>query len=113
MTDAIHIDDLAAPQLTDAQRGALAWGESLDTALDPETVLEAARVRTGLDDFGPPDFRERLALLCDEWGNDAGVTAFHRFVLQGYLVRYASNMAAALAASGHPVVDEKVATRHD
>ena len=25
----------------------------------------------------------------------------------------ASNMAAALAASGHPVVDEKGATRHD
>jgi hypothetical protein len=24
-------------------------------------------------------------------GHDAGVTAFHRFVLHGYLVRYASN----------------------
>jgi len=110
MTDAIHIDDLAAPQLTEAQRGALAWGESLDTALDPETVLEAARVRTGLDDFGPPDFRERLALLCDEWGNDAGVTPFHRFVLQGYLVRYASNrllIGATLAR--HPeILDEPI-----
>jgi len=110
VTDAIHIDDLAAPQLTDAQRGALAWGESLDTALDPETVLEAARARTRLADFGPPDFRKRLELLCDEWGSDAGITAFHRFVLQGYLVRYASNRLLIHATlARHPeILDEPI-----
>ena len=110
MSDAIHIDDLAAPQLTEAQRGALAWGESLATALDPQAVLEAARTRTGLGDFGAPDFRERLDLLCDEWNNDAGITPFHRFVLQGYLVRYASNrllIGATLAR--HPqILDEPI-----
>jgi hypothetical protein len=91
MTKAVHIDDLAHPRLTEAQQGALAWGASMTIDLTPAAILAAARDRTKLDDFGPDDFLGRLQLLCDEWGHDAGVTAFHRFVLHGYLVRYASN----------------------
>jgi hypothetical protein len=91
MSEAVHIDDLATPVLTDAQRATLAWGESLAATLEPGDVLAAASARTGLDDFGAVDFRERLQRLCDEWGGDAGITPLHRFVLHGYLVRYASN----------------------
>jgi hypothetical protein len=110
VADAVHIDDLAAPRLTEAQSGALAWGESLHTALEPEAVLDAARARTGLDDFGAADFRARLELLCDEWGSDAGVTPFHRFVLHGYLVRYASNRLLIRATlARHPeILDEPI-----
>jgi hypothetical protein len=91
MADTIDITDLANPQLSDAQRGALAWGETLDAPLTEEAVLAAARQQTGLADFGPEDFRARLRLLCEEWGGDAALTKFHRGVLSGYLVRYASN----------------------
>jgi sulfotransferase family protein len=87
----IDIDDLAQPRLNDAQRAALAWGESVSVEFTVAAVLDAARRRTGLDDFGPEDFRERLALLCSEWGGDRPLTAMHRSVLHGYLVRYASN----------------------
>ena len=48
----IRIDDLAQPQLNEAQRAALAWGESQPVQLRPEAVLAAARARTGLSDFG-------------------------------------------------------------
>jgi hypothetical protein len=91
MADAVHIDDLAAPRLTDVQRATLAWGESLTTSLEARDVLAAARARTGLEDIGADDYLDRLRRLCDEWGGDDGITAFHRFVLNGYLVRYASN----------------------
>src|SRR5258705_300252 len=60
----IRIDDLRTPVLTDAQRAALAFGEKNPVSLAPDSVLAAAVERTGLSDFGPDDFRERL-------GNDA------------------------------------------
>jgi Sulfotransferase family len=87
----IRVTDLAQPQLDAAQRAALAWGETVPLDFTVAGVLRAARERTGLEDFGPADFRERLALLCDEWGGDTALTAMHRVVLFGYLTRYASN----------------------
>lgn len=91
MSEDIRIDDLAQPQLNEAQRAALAWGETQPVALQLEAVLGAARTRTGFNDFGPGDFRERLGLLCEEWNADQALTAMHRAVLFGYLARYASN----------------------
>lgn len=91
MHEDIRIDDLAQPQLNEAQRAALAWGESQPVELRTEAVLAAARARTGLNDFGSQDFRARLELLCSEWDADKPLTAMHRAVLFGYLLRYASN----------------------
>jgi len=87
----IRIDDLGQPRLNEAQRAALAWGETQKVSLTVDAVLDAARQRTGLSDFGPADFRERLGLLCSEWDGDRPLTALHRGVLFGYLSRYASN----------------------
>jgi hypothetical protein len=91
LRDDIQIEDLAQPTLNEAQRAALAWGESQPVQLRAEAVLAAARARTGLEDFGAGDFRERLELLCQEWDADRALTAMHRAVLFGYLLRYASN----------------------
>lgn len=91
MSNDIRIDDLIHPVLTPAQRGALDWGESQQVELSVASVLEAARQRTGLDDFGPEDFLVRLRLLCDEWDSDPNVTGLNRLTLHGYLTRYASN----------------------
>jgi hypothetical protein len=105
---AITIDDLAQPQLTEAQRNALAWGESLQVALTPAAVLDAARQRTGLADFGADDFRVRLERLCGEWDGDSGITKFHRYVLHGYLVRYAANrLLIRDAYTRHPEIREQ------
>ena len=91
MTNDIDIDDLTQPRLNEAQRAALAWGETQPVDLSVEAVLAAARARTGLNDFGAEDFRERLALLCSEWDADKPLTGLHRGVLFGYLSRHASN----------------------
>jgi len=64
--ETIRIEDLAHPILGEAQQAALAYGESVETELSVPAVLGAARERTGLDDFGPEDFRERLDLWLSE-----------------------------------------------
>jgi Sulfotransferase family len=105
MADDIRITDLARPQLNDAQRQALKWGESNPVELTPAAVLAAAQARTGLKDFGPADFHERLHLLCSEWDGDRVLTAMHRAVLFGYLARYASNrLLIQKTLSDHPEI---------
>ena len=69
MTD-IRIEDLAAPVLNDVQRMAIEYGDSRHTDLTAEAVCEAAVARTGLDDFGPGDFVERLGLQLAEMDAD-------------------------------------------
>jgi hypothetical protein len=91
MSQAFRITDLTSPQLTTVQQAALDWGATQTLDFSEAAVLEAARVRTGLTDFGPSDFRERLQLLLDEWDSDPDMTASQRVNLFGYLVRYASN----------------------
>src|SRR5690348_16176602 len=87
----IRIDDLARPVLSEAQRGALAYGEQVDTELSVNAVLAAAVERTGLDDFGPDGFRARLDLWLDEVDRDPDRTGLGRLILFGDCVRYAAN----------------------
>ena len=39
--------------------------------LDPQRLLDAAAAATGLDDFGPPDFREGLEVYCASLADQA------------------------------------------
>lgn len=89
--DDIRISDLAAPRLTDTQRAALDYGESLTLDFSEEGVLSPARQTTGLSDFGADDFRERLAVLLSEWGNDDNLTGIGRLTLHNKLVQHATN----------------------
>jgi hypothetical protein len=91
VTSTIDIDDLECPKLSDAQAAALESARALRVSMTEEAVLGAARERTGLADFGPDDFRERLGLLLDEWDSDPDIYPLHRLTLFNYLVRYASN----------------------
>ena len=91
MSNDVSIDDLFDPQLTPAQVGALAYGDANPVTLTEDAVLGAARDRTGLSDFGPDDFRERLNLLLGEWDADTDLTNLTRATLFRYAVRYASN----------------------
>lgn len=91
MSQAIHIDDLCNPQLSDAQQQALQYGETLQIDFDSDAILKQAQRATGLTDFGREDFRQRLDLLVDEWGGDSQMYGLHRSILHSYLLRYASN----------------------
>ena len=91
MGERIRIDDLAAPRYTDMQRAALDYCERQPVELGVDAVLDAARARTGLADFGPDDFRERLSLWLTEMDDDPERTGLGRLGCFNDCVRYASN----------------------
>lgn len=90
MAARIRIEDLAQPVLSDHQQGALAFGEAVATELTVDAVLTAAVDQTGLDDYGPVDFRDRLHLWLDEVDRDPDRTGLGRMILFNDCVRYAS-----------------------
>jgi hypothetical protein len=91
MGDEIRIDDLAAPVLNDLQRMGLEYGERKHTELSVDAVCEAAVDRTGLADFGPDDFRERLGVQLVEMDADPERTGLGRMLMFNDCVRYAAN----------------------
>ena len=90
MSRQVRIEDLAQPVLSDHQQGALAFGEAVATELTVDAVLTAAADETGLDDYGPVDFRDRLHLWLDEVDRDPDRTGLGRMILFNDCVRYAS-----------------------
>ena len=86
MTD-VRIADLARPVLTDDQRVAIAYAETIPVTLTEDAVLAAARRQTGLDDFGADDFRERLRVWLRAVDEDAGLGPLGRLGLFAQCVR--------------------------
>jgi Sulfotransferase family len=84
----IRIDDLAEPVFSELERQAMASAPPVDMSAD--TVLEAARALTGLDDFGPPDFKERLRIWLQSFDEDRGLNALGRAGAFNQAVRYAA-----------------------
>jgi hypothetical protein len=87
----IRIEDLRAPALTDVQRMGIEYGDSKRTPLDVDAVCEEAVARTGLDEFGPEDFRQRLKVQLDEMDADMERTGLGRMLMFGDSVRAAAN----------------------
>ena len=91
MAEAIRITDLAHPVLTEIQQMGIDYGEARATNLSVDAVLEAAVDATGLSDFGPDDFEERLELQLTEMDEDPERTGLGRLVMFGDCTRYARN----------------------
>ncbi|AYJ87085.1 sulfotransferase [Sphingomonas paeninsulae] len=89
----IRIDDLAEPRLTDAQRMAIDSVPAMTFTV--AAVLDAARATTGLDAFGPDDFRERLAVWLQSFEDDTELGPLGRATVFGECVRYASTRLRA------------------
>ncbi|BBZ72910.1 sulfotransferase family protein [Mycobacterium paraseoulense] len=89
MTDAVRLDDLARPRFSAEAQQILDMMATLapDCPLDSDALHLRASADTGLDDFGPSDYRERLdvylAALRDIDGlHGAGVVNFYGQLLQ-------------------------------
>ena len=85
----IRVEDLAKPILSESQKGALAYADSLNIELSIEAVQTAAGDATGLDDWGPDDWKERLGVWFDEMNADDNRTNLGRMTLYQDCVRYA------------------------
>ena len=85
----VRIDDLAEPRHSDEVRAILDFMEVAGSQLhlEPDALMAQAAAETGLDDFGPGDFVERLGVVCramtEEGGfNGAGVLQQHTLLVQ-------------------------------
>jgi len=87
--DDIRITDLANPVLSDLEQQVIASAKPV--VMNEEGVLGTARAATGLSDFGPDDFRERLGVWLQSYDEDSGLNASGRSMAFDFMVRYATN----------------------
>lgn len=101
----ITIEDLAEPVLTDAQRAAIDYAETRPVAFDRNRLLDAARRRTGLGDFGAEDFVARLDAMIAAIEADTGLNALGRMIVHDRFVRLLSQrLAFTDLLSRHPEI---------
>ena len=85
-----EITDMSAPVLDEAQKAALAGAAQARFDFSSDAILDEARERTGLADFGAMDFVERLDLWCECVKKDAFLSPVSHAALFSMFVRYAS-----------------------
>jgi hypothetical protein len=93
MTDPVHIDDLAHPTFTPEVVELLTTMAALadDRPLDAGRLHQQAAQETGLTDFGPRDYEERLEILLGALGEIDPVTPAGRVVFYSQLVQLLKN----------------------
>jgi hypothetical protein len=87
----IRIADLAQPLLTPGQKATVAAMGRMPVHFTEDAVLKAATERTGLSDFGPDDFRERLRVWLASAEEDVTLGPVGRVGIFNDIVRYAAN----------------------
>jgi Sulfotransferase family len=78
--------------------------------LQPEALIEAACVQTGLSDFGGDSFREGLAVLCESVSTEAQLNDFGQMAVPGAIVgALANRLKVTDWIKRHPgVADEQI-----
>ena len=105
MSEPIRITDLAVPVLSEIQRSIV--GIDVSVELTEDAVLAAAVENTGLDDFGPDDFRARLRSWLAEIDADEGLLPATRMSHFNTCVRYMTARLRVLdLLRRHPEIHE-------
>src|SRR4029450_9439679 len=103
----IRIADLRNPVLTDLQVAVLAEAPQNPPSMRVADVLAEARAQTGLDDFGPMDFVERMGIWLADGVADTDLTAFGRAAIYRTCVGFAATRLKAHALlEAHPEIHE-------
>lgn len=92
VSDVIEFDDLAAPQLSQAQRQILEYTEARRVELDIEAMLADAVSQAGVTDLADTaGFGDRLSAHVAAIEADTGLTQLARMTLRGRVVRLLRN----------------------
>jgi len=104
----IYLDDLDKPVRSKIEQEFYESGKPV--VMSEEAVLDAARAATGLTDFGPEDFRERLRVWLQSLDEDRGLGMVGRQQMYDECVRYAANrLQLRDAIKRHPeILDVKI-----
>ena len=89
--NALVIYDLVSPRLSPLQQQVLDQLDTQPIDLEPDVLVGEAVARTGLDDFGPGDFRPRLNAYTAAIDADPGNTNLNRLTLRNRIVRLLSS----------------------
>lgn len=94
----IIIDDLRNPKFTLLQKLVHLGTASFKPTFTVEKILaEATKRAGGLSDFGPDDFKDRLAIILEDYNNDygadgkTGMNGVGRMKVYNDIIRYAAN----------------------
>jgi hypothetical protein len=90
-TKVFRVDAFRSPVLPEEQRRALEAEEARPLDMSVAAALAAARERTGLSDFGPRDFEDRLRRLLGEVEADPNVWRRHKAQFVEQCVTAAAN----------------------
>ena len=108
MSRKLLIEDLRNPELTPEQRQLMEEAEQSPVELNVGALTQAASARAGLDNFGPGDFRERLALIVDEVNSEPNYTALLRNTFFNRLVGVlVSRLLIVDALSRHAEIEQR------
>lgn len=92
VSDVIEFDDLAAPQLSEAQRQILEYTEARRVEFDIEAMLAEAVSQAGVTDLADmAGFGDRLSAHVAAIEADTGLTQLARMTLRGRVVRLLRN----------------------
>ncbi len=83
--DPVRLTDLAAPEFSPEARGIVdaVGAMATEVELNADALMSAAVAQTGLDDFGPMDFVERLDVLLRALEGEAGLSPMGRVSASG------------------------------
>ena len=87
----IRIQDLGSPMLSELQKTMLQATRDVEVKFDEQEILENAMRRTGLSNFGPDDFRERLQVWCQSLREDHKANPMGKMGVYNDTLRYAVN----------------------
>lgn len=90
-TKVFRVEQFRNPVLATERRAELEAGESEPLDMSVEGVLSEAQAITGLSDFGPLDFVERLERLLGEVGANANLWRFAKANFRAACVKQAAN----------------------
>jgi hypothetical protein len=104
---ALVIYDLVAPVLGAQQRQILEHLDKRPVVLAPDMLINEAIERTGLQNFGPGDFRPRLDAHVAAIDADTGSTNLNRLILRNRMIRLLSSrlLLTDLLARHHEIHD--------
>jgi hypothetical protein len=111
-TKVFRVEQFRDPTLAPGRRAELEEAEAEPLDMSVEGVLAEAKAATGLDDFGPMDFAERLAVLLGEVAGNDNVWRVAKAQFRAACVKQAANRLKNKAfLDSHPEVAGQVIDR--
>src|SRR6476619_4531039 len=104
MTDRVRIDDLRTPRFTPEVREVLDLMASMadQCPLEVAALQAQAAAETGLEEFGEPDYEERLAVLCAAYREVDGLQPYGIVSLYSQLLQSLKNRLVLIVLLPRP-----------